>query len=177
MVKRTFSILAATIVVLGVAFLEKGNAQTSIGVVRVVERKLPKAEVMATGIGYPPRRGLSLAQKRLLAQRAATVDAYRVLAGTLSNISGCVVEGSGYIQVSGYIKGASVTQVREYADGKVEVDLTVPVNLRGRAIRGKTVWDRTIADINKRGYPIYYLKQPKEQISEEEWLEIIKKEG
>lgn len=182
MVRRAFGILIATAIasaVMGFVLFEwRGIARAATGVVRIVERKLPDAEIRVTGIGHPPRRRVTPSQKRLLAQRAATVEAYRVLAATLNGISGYVVGGSGYIQVSGYIKGATVTQVREFPDGKVEMDLSLPVSLIGKGGGDKITWDKVIADINRKGYPVYYLRKPEKEISEEEWLEMIeKKEG
>ena len=178
MVKKVFSILRAT-TILGFAVGSislSGNAQTAtVADVRIVENKLPNAEITATGIGYPPRRRVSPAQKRLLAQRAATVDAYRILAGTLSGISGYIEGGrSGYIRVSGYIKGAAVIQVREFADGKIEVDLSLPVSLGGKEVTRGVAWDKIIADISKKGYSVYYLRLPERKISEEEWLELMR---
>lgn len=174
MVKKVFSILIAN-AVLGLVLSRGGGlAQAASGVVRVLEDKLPKAEITATGIGYPPKRKISVAQKRLLAKRAATIDAYRTLAATVRGVEGYIIKGSGYIQTSGYIGGVSVTQVREFADGKVEVDLSLPVSFVGYEAGGKVTWDKTIANIGKKGYPVYYLKQPKREISEEEWLELTK---
>lgn len=178
MVKKVFSTLIAS-AVMGFALSSGGGiAQAASGVVQVVEAKLPDAEISVTGTGYPPRRKVSPSQKRLLAKRAATVDAYRVLAATLNGVSGYIKGGGeGYLLVSGYIKGAAVTEIKEFADGKVEVKLSLPVTFVGKKVGEKITWDKIIADINKKGYEVYYLRKPKKQISEEEWLEITEKEG
>jgi hypothetical protein len=86
-----------------------------------------------TGSGAPPDRG-SLAQKRLLARRAAVVDGYRQLAEMLNGVrvdSETVVKdfviASDLIrtQVSALVKGAKTGEPRYLSDGTVEVDLVV----------------------------------------------------
>ena len=179
MIRRVFSILIA-IAVLGIASGGGGGgiAQAASGFVKIIERRLPDADISVTGIGFPPRRKGSPSQKRLLAKRAATVDAYRVLAATLNGVSGYIKGGGeGCIQISGYIKGAAVTEIREFADGKVEVNLSLPITFVGKKVGEKITWDKIIADINRKGYPVYYLRKPEKQISEKEWLEITEKEG
>ena len=87
-----------------------------------------------TGSGAPPDRG-SLAQKRLLARRAAVVDGYRQLAELISGVrvdSETVVKDftlesdSVRTQVDALVKGAQPSEPRYLSDGSVEVDLTVP---------------------------------------------------
>lgn len=145
--------------------------------VLIVEERLPEAQLKVTGKGYPPRRGKSTTQRRLLAQRAATLDAYRTLAATLNGISGYIHGGTGALQTSGYIQGARVSQVRNYSDGKTEVDLVLPVNLIGKEVGGRLAWDGIVRDINRQGYQSYYLVEPKGQITEEEWLQLIEKKS
>lgn len=177
MFRKAFNILVVTVVILGIVFCGKGNTQAAAGVIKIIEQKLPKLQIVATGIGYPPRRKVTLAQKRLLAQRAATVDAYRTLASTLNGISGYIIKGTGNIHVSGYVQGANISQVREFADGKVEVDLSYPVSLKGKEGGNRIILNKVVTDISKKGYPVYHVKPLKKEITEEEWLELIEKEG
>ncbi len=145
--------------------------------VEIVQDQLPAAQLVVTGKGYSPVQLKSSAKGRLLAQRAATVDAYRTLGATLNGVSGYLERGQGYLRTSGYVRGAQVVQIRHYPDGKAEVDLTLPINLKGRRARGRTTWERVINDISGRGCQVYYLEKPKVQITEEEWVEIVEKKG
>lgn len=83
--------------------------------------------VQVTGKGYPPKKEISEMRKRLLARRAAVVDAYRLLADKLGVVSDYVIGGSGYKQTRGFIKAAEIKDVRYFSDGKVEVDLILLV--------------------------------------------------
>lgn len=89
--------------------------------------------VRVTGSGAPPDRG-SLAQKRLMAERSATADAYRQLAEAMYGIRvnsetlvrDYVVESDvikTYVQA--LIKGAQKIDLRYLDDGTVEVDFVV----------------------------------------------------
>lgn len=71
----------------------------------------------ATGEGvYPEDSSMSSAQKKLMAKRAATVDAYRKLLEKVNEISD-------FSRVSGFIRGAQIIDVRTERDGLVEVDV------------------------------------------------------
>lgn len=89
--------------------------------------------IKVTGSGAPPDRG-SVAQKRLMAERAAIADAYRQLAEIINGVrvdSETVVKDfvteSDVIktQVSAFIKGAQKVGKRYLSDGSVEVDMVV----------------------------------------------------
>lgn len=165
---------------LGLAYLgisEAQSASRTYGVISVVKEKLPGASIKVTGIGYPPRRNISFTQKRLLAERAAVIDAYRVMAITLRGVSGYVTNGSGYIQTSGFIRGAEVLDKRYYINGKVEVDLELPVNFLVKGVNERVNWDNIIGDISRRGYPVYYTEKQVKPITEEEWLELQSKKN
>lgn len=139
------------------------------GIISVEERDLPRASIFATGKGFPPERDISATRKKLLTKRAATLDAYRILAATLKGVSGYIADGNGYIQTSGYIRGAEVSNVRYFTDGKVEVDLILPVNFR---TAGSKDWNSIMSDISGRGYPVCYSEGQAKQITEEEWLKL-----
>lgn len=91
--------------------------------------------VRVTGSGAPPDRG-TLAQRRLMAERSATADAYRQLAEAINGIRvnsetivrDYVVESDTiktYVQA--LIKGAQKMDLRYMNDGSVEVDLAVKI--------------------------------------------------
>ena len=92
--------------------------------------------IRVTGSGAPPTRG-SIAQKRLMAKRAAISDAYRQLAEAVNGVQvfsattvkNFVTESDVIrLQVQAVIKGAHVVgQTRYLSDGAVEVDVQMPV--------------------------------------------------
>lgn len=86
------------------------------------------AWLLVTGKGYPPKREISETRRRLLARRAAVVDAYRLLAEKVSGMPEYPICGSGYRHIRGSIKGAEIKDVRYFPDGKVEVDLVLLVS-------------------------------------------------
>lgn len=169
--KRPISI--TLLVLLGIFCLCIANTEAGMGVVSVVEEQLPAASLKVTGIGLPPQRDVSQVQKRLLAKRAATVNAYKKMATALNGISGYLVDGSGVISNSGYIKGAQISNIRYFTDGKVEVDLVFPISLSGRKTRGKVVCSETITNISDKLLPVYYTQESIEQVTEEDWLKIV----
>lgn len=171
--KKSFGLWFAVLSL--VLVLAEGKAQAGAGIINVVEKELPAAYVIATGKGYPPRKDLSPAQKRLLAQRAATIDAYRSLSSTIRGVSGYIVNGTGCITTSGFVRGAELSSVRYFPNGKVEVDLTLPVNISGNRTIAKIDWDSVVANISRRGYPVCYTERPVQQISEEEWIQMRSK--
>jgi hypothetical protein len=89
--------------------------------------------VRVTGAGAPPDRG-SAAHKRLMAERAATADAYRQLAEA---INGVRVDAETLVRdyvtesdvirtkVNALIKGAQKVNTRYLSDGSIEVDMVV----------------------------------------------------
>jgi hypothetical protein len=92
-----------------------------------------KGTLKVTGSGAPPDRG-SLAQKRLLANRAAVVDGYRQLAELISGVrvdsetvvKDFVIESDTIkTQVSALVKGAKLGEAQYLSDGTVEVELAV----------------------------------------------------
>lgn len=168
--------LSIGLVVACLVFSCADKAHAGLGVVSVVKEELPSAKIVVTGKGYPSRRDISPVQKRLLAQRAATIDAYRVLASTVRGVSGYISDGSGYIQTSGFVRGAEVADMRYFANGKVEVDLMLPVKLSGGMPGGKTDWDTVVASISRRGYSVCYSEKSAKQITEQEWMELRSKE-
>lgn len=92
----------------------------------------------ATGSGIPPPGSVNPAQARLMALRAAKVDALRNLA---EQVSGVAIISETRIQdfvtkndtiktrVDSFIKGAWVSEERELADGTIEVDMELGLGI------------------------------------------------
>lgn len=176
MIKKVLIMFVVAVVLQLFGGAEEVFADTQTkGEIEIVESALPEAHIKVIGKGYPPRYGKSRTGARLLAKRAAMVDAYRVLASTLNGINGCVSGGSGYFTVSGYIQGAEVKEVRYYKDGRTEVVLILPVSLSNRYKSGSITWDAVIEDISTKGYNVYYPDKKVKQISESEWIQMIGK--
>jgi len=101
------------------------------------ERWGPKL-LKATGSGIPPPGSVNPAQARLMALRAAKVEAMRNLA---EQVSGVTIVADTSIQdfvtkndtiksrVDSFIKGAWVSEERELADGTMEVDMELALGI------------------------------------------------
>jgi len=92
----------------------------------------------ATGSGIPPPGSVNPAQARLMALRAAKVDAMRNLAEQVSavniisetNIQDFVTKNDTIkARVDSFIKGAWVSEERELADGTIEVDMELALGI------------------------------------------------
>ncbi len=171
MKKKSFRIWLAVICMILVSGI---NAYAGSGIINVVRDDLPSGKIIVTGKGYPPNRNLSSAQKRLLAQRAATIDAYRVLASTVNGVSSYIVGGNKVVQSSGFVRGAEISDIRYFSNGKVEVNVVMPVSFLGNKISEKVDWDTFLSGISRKGYRICYSETPGKQITEEEWMEMYR---
>ena len=92
--------------------------------------------IRVTGSGVAPESG-SAAQKKLMAKRAAQVDAYRNLA---EQIKGVRIDAETTVEnfmtkddtiqtnVNTFIRGAKVVGVRYLSDGTCEVDIALPLD-------------------------------------------------
>ena len=74
------------------------------------------------------------AQARLLARRAATVDAYRRIAEQVHGVSVAISRGWVGTEVRGVVRGARIVEIRRGPDGIAEVDATL--DLRDRRAVG-----------------------------------------
>ena len=83
------------------------------------------------GSGFPPQ-DVSLPQGRLLAERAARVDAYRQLLIANKALTGETIGR----KVEGYVRGAEVKETSSESDGKVRVIMEQPI-YGGRKIGGR----------------------------------------
>jgi len=100
------------------------------------EQRIENGTLIVTGNGIPPEKG-SVAQKRLMAKRAAQADAYRLVG---EYIQGVQVDSQTTVKdfvaqsddiktkVSALVKGALVIATRNMSDGSVEVDLAVKLD-------------------------------------------------
>ncbi|MEW6325542.1 MAG: hypothetical protein AB1515_09175 [Nitrospirota bacterium] len=92
--------------------------------------------VSATGIGFPPSGQANPAMGRVMAERAAYVDALRNL---LEEVKGVRVDATSVVEdrmlksstihtrVSGFVRGARRVRQTPHDDGSVEVEVSVPM--------------------------------------------------
>ncbi|MGV3525359.1 MAG: LPP20 family lipoprotein [Candidatus Sericytochromatia bacterium] len=140
MFKRRFSSACVLAAVATLTFLSPAGAQyQDMKAERVIENvgsvaiDWSEGVVRVTGVGTPPDRG-QLMQKRLMAERSATADAYRQLE---TAIHGIRVNGETLVRdyvgesdtiktyVTSLIKGAQKMDQRYLDDGTIEIDMVV----------------------------------------------------
>jgi len=100
-------------------------------------------KVTAKGGGAPPPNAVNQAQARLMAERAAKVDAMRNL---LEQAYGVTIKSRTTVKdfitqndtikakVDAYIKGAKVTDTKYLSDGSVEIEMEVILDYQFRRI-------------------------------------------
>lgn len=112
----------------------------------VRETPQPTAEwvpvaIRATGSGAPPPSAISPAQARLMAERAAKLDAYRnlleqaygVQITSHSTVKDFVLQNDTIrSRVEAFIKGAKITDTRHLSDGSVEVEMELTLGYEFR---------------------------------------------
>jgi hypothetical protein len=103
--------------------------------------------VKVTGKGAPPKDAQNQSQAKLMAERAAKMDAYRNL---LEQVRGTKVDAKTKVEdfetqydiiktnLEAYLKGARVVDVRHLEDGTAEVD--IEYNLRNLKNLFESVW-------------------------------------
>jgi hypothetical protein len=95
--------------------------------------------LVVTGIGYPPIKAQNAAQARLMARRAAVLDAYRnALAGS-GTANGD--EKAFYSGLSGFVKGLVIENEEYLEDGGIRILARVPlrdVTVSAKASRSDT---------------------------------------
>lgn len=126
--RRTLALILAIIAVVAIAYVTCPAA--SVGEVYWLNEGAGMLSVI--GSGRPPAAAQRLAQARLLAERAAIIDAYRAVARLLSEAIPQAVSGQdGY---SVFFRGGTVRWSDVAPDGSVRVELEIPVSpeLAGR---------------------------------------------
>ena len=124
-------------------------------------------KIRVVGTGKPSASSYyGKSQKKLMARRAAIVDAYKNLTRALSDFSGRVVR-SGSIKSNGYIVGARCVETRYYKDGTVQVILEMPGIRKKRVCKGEgiKVYNGELILIDREAFVI----------NEQEWLGMIPK--
>lgn len=119
-------------------------------------------KIRVVGTGKPPVSSYyGKSQKRLMARRAAIIDAYRNLARTLAGFSGRAIK-SGNIKSNGYIVGARCVETRYYKDGTVQIILEMPGISKKRVCKreGIKVYNDELVSIDRKTFAV----------SEQEWL-------
>ncbi|MBI1883869.1 MAG: hypothetical protein HYS08_06645 [Chlamydiae bacterium] len=132
-----------------------------------VQQSPSSMSLEALGRGEAPQ-GRSLAQARLLAERAAKVKAYYNLARTLSRMSLELRDGSSIISETGFIRGAKVIEKVYLPDGGVQVKMVLDVSLV-HPCDDEACFSRRM---RVYGVPVYVVDDKTEEISQGEWEEI-----
>ena len=144
-----------------------GRAPSAFSAAEAAMTPAATGRVRATGRGRLPRRAGSEAQRRLMARRAAVVEAYKNAAMRLGMGRSVVSAGTGTETVNGFIRGVELIETRYYRDGGVEAEVeftvpaeAVPVAPPAEDPRGG---EEELLMVEKGGGPM----------PEEEWREIL----
>ncbi len=128
--------------------------------------------IRASGTGYEPA-AYTGARARLMARRAAVVDGYRKLAAMRGKVVSSVTGRTYYESVGDFLKGASVVETRYYYDGRVEVDMELPV-AAGEVGRSMS-YDGLRQTLSRSGIAVVEVEPARRQITREEWEELFMK--
>jgi hypothetical protein len=116
---------------------------------------------VVSGIGYPPIKAENAAQARLMARRAAIVDAYRnALAGTGPSNND---EQAFYTGLSGFVRGLTIEREEYLEDGGVRILAKVP----GRSAAATSRTPNEVVTEKGRGGPA--------PVPLNEWYRIIER--
>jgi hypothetical protein len=85
------------------------------------------ARLRVTGRGHPPQRAMSESQSRIMAKRAAMLEAFKNMAKALGKVQTHLTEGTGHESVNGFIKGMELMETRYYPNKDVEVDIELAI--------------------------------------------------
>ncbi len=120
----------------------------------------------ATGMGYYSLKyAREEARQRLMAERAARVDAYRKLSKAYGIVQRRVYGDAEETRVSGYIPGVQVIETRYYGNGKVEVDAVLPLD------QAKS--DRDKGGLDSEGFLGCEVANGPVEISKEEYEQLM----
>jgi hypothetical protein len=126
--------------------------------------------IRVTGRGHAPRRAMSDSQSRLMAKRAAMVEAYKNMAKALGKLETRVVDGTGYESVSGFIEGIELKETRYYPNRDVEVDIELVAPIQSQSEEPQS--SQSSEGNLKREKPIL-IEKGGARISESEWKKIF----
>ena len=122
----------------------------------------------AHGIGKAPR-GRSRAQARLLAERAAKVQAYRNLLKAVDRLNPILVNGAGLVSQTGYIRGAKFVEKQYRPSGEVEVKAVLDVSFMNQDMPCSVWMERKIVST---GYSVVIVETQDREITERDWIEL-----
>lgn len=124
----------------------------------------------ATGIGILPG-GRSMAQARLLAERSAKIRAYRNLIRAVDRLSPLLVNGTGTVSRTGFIRGARVIERRYLSNGQVEVKIALDVHFSNP----QNACEEWITHrVKAFGLPIHHVDHEARELFEEDWVQLNK---
>ncbi len=129
--------------------------------------------IRATGEGLQPP-GQAGTQARLMARRAAIVDGYRKLATMRGKVVSSITGKDYYESASAFIKGAEVIETRYYYDGRVEVDMELPVTVGGAPTRDMSR-ESLGQTLRESGVAVVEVEPERRQITKEEWKQLFMK--
>lgn len=128
--------------------------------------------IRASGVGLEPA-GRSGAQARLMARRAAIVDGYRKLGAMRGRVLGSFTGKTYHESASDFIRGAVVVETRYYYDGRVEVDMELPV--AAGEVGGAATAERIRETLVRSGIAVVEVEPGRRRITREEWEELFRK--
>jgi len=126
--------------------------------------------LIATGRGHPPASPGSKAKQRLMAKRAAMLEAYKNMVKQTGGVTSRPAGGTGYERAAGFLKGARLVETRYYQNGEVEVDIELPGTLCRK-------WEMFSAapeeDREEHNAELISGEKGGGKISETEWHEVL----
>lgn len=125
--------------------------------------------LIATGRGRTPSSPMSKPRARLMARRAAMLEAYKDVLKNLGECDSRIERGTGHERVQGVVAGARLLETRYYDNGDVEVDIEVPAppGRRWAMFAGPP------AEEKERETGLVSVEKGGGRISESEWREVL----
>ena len=119
--------------------------------------------LIAVGYGRAPSRaGYSKSQEKLMALRAAKLDAYRNLVAALHELSPHVTSPDAIIRSDGFIQGAFLIREQKLSSNRYTVEMGVPLkNYQSQVLKQFKIYREPLA-------------AHQEKVSYDEWKDWIK---